>query len=87
MEQFILVNGKKVFVTVEVTKSGKMDHIMKDIGITTKLTVRDVLFILMVTFMKENGKMTKLMELVFTNILMALNIEANGSKTNKKVKV
>ena len=41
----------------------------------------------MVIFMKVNGKMIKLMEMVFTNIQMVLNIKDIGLMTNKKEKV
>lgn len=36
--------------------------------------------------MKENGLMTKLMDTVFTNILMGPNSKDNGMKINKKEK-
>jgi len=63
---------------VEEYKYGKMGLTMKDIGKTIKLMEREDLFIQTEIFMRENGKMIKLMVVVFTNIPMALNIEDNG---------
>ena len=86
MVQSILDNGNQDFVMVEEYKYGKMGLTMKDIGKTIKLMEREDLFIQTEIFMRENGKMIKLMVVVFTNIPMALNIEDNGQKTNKKEK-
>ena len=63
---------------VEEYKYGKMGLTMKDIGKTIKLMEREDLFIQTEIFMRENGKMIKLMVVVFINIPMALNIEDNG---------
>lgn len=63
---------------VEEYRYGKMGLTMKDIGKTIKLMEREDLFIQTEIFMRENGKMIKLMVMVFTNIPMALNIEDNG---------
>jgi hypothetical protein len=63
---------------VEEYRYGKMGLTMKDIGKTIKLMEREDLFIQTEIFMRENGKMIKLMVVVFTNIPMVLNIEDNG---------
>jgi hypothetical protein len=78
MVQYILDNGNWDFVMVEEYRYGKMDLTMKDIGKTIKLMEREDLFIQTEIFMRENGKMIKLMVVVFTNIPMVLNIEDNG---------
>ena len=66
-------------------KYGKISPYTKAIGRTTKPTVEADLFILMETYMKVTGKMTRHMVKVSTTTMMAVVILDNGLKTYRKV--
>lgn len=51
---------------------------MKDNGIMEKLMVEGNLHMLMVMFMKEIGKMIKLADMEYINIITVQNIKDNG---------
>jgi len=59
-------------------KSGLTDLCTKDYGKMTKQTVQVEKFMLMVMFIKVTGKMIKLMDLVFTLMLMGPSIPGSG---------
>ena len=64
-----------------------MVRCMKVGGEITRPTVKGDLFTPMVMSMMETGLMIKLMDLVYTAILMELNMKANGKRTNNMVMV
>ena len=63
-------------------RSGWMGHATKATGRTTKPTEGADLFTLMVTFMKETGRMTRLMGKVSTRTRMDRDTKASGRKTS-----
>lgn len=69
-----------------VYKFGMTAQSILVVGNMERLLEWDVSFLLMVMPMKESGKRVKLTVLASTIILMALDIKANGLKTNKMVK-
>lgn len=57
-------NGNKIKEVEEVCKYGKMVQYIKDIGKIIQHMDMEDLYILMVMFIQENGKMIELMEKV-----------------------
>lgn len=85
--EFILGSPEKTSDKVKEDKFGQMVPCTRVGGRTTKPTVREDLFMLMVTFMMANGSMIKLMDSVFTAISMEPNTKVTGRKINNTVMV
>jgi len=88
MELSIKASGQKmVYVTVVVFKFGKMVLNMKDIGVTIWQMEKVDLFIVMETFTRVNGLMTKHMAKEPIFIWMVRSTLANGLKTSSMATV
>lgn len=68
----------------EESRYGQMDLGMRDIGAMTKQMGEEGSFMLMVMFMKGNGKTTNLMDMECICTLTELSTRESGSKINKK---
>lgn len=81
MELFIKVSGQKMAIEkAKELKFGKMAASMLVTGKLIKPTVRVGLSMLMVTYMKVNGIMTKHRDTALMNMLMELNTLETGKK-------
>jgi len=85
MVQFIQDNGKTVCDMAEVSKFGKMAHIMKVIGLKIKQTDKADWSMLMEMSTKVYGLMIRLMDRVYISIPMEQFIAGIGLKISKKV--
>ena len=73
---------------VKVVRYGLMEVCIKDIGLMINVMVTVGLYMLMVQFMKANGKMIKLMEMENnTPIMKEPNILVSGNKICSMVRV
>ena len=68
-------------------KFGKMELNTKETGDSIKHVVKESFGMLMETFLKVNGLMTKLMDMEFTSIKMELDTKENGKMIFNTVKV
>ena len=71
----------------EEFRSGLMAQDMKAIGETTKQMATVDSFMRMVTYMKETGRMIRLMEMEYILMLMDPDTKVNGLKINSMVRV
>lgn len=89
MGRSIKENGLKERITLEMVvefKYGLMALDMMDFGKMEWLMVKAGLFTLMETYILENGRKTRLMDLVYNKIIMVVGTKGTGSMINNMVK-
>lgn len=69
-----------------VSKLGQMELNMKVVGEITKQKDKENSYMLMEIYLKENGLMIKLMDMVFIFIKTELNMKATGRTTSNMEK-
>ena len=85
MVQFMKETGLEMSEKVSASKNGLMVQSILENGLMIKQIVRGNLYMQMAIFMKGNGLMIKLMEMVLTLMPMEQSIKVNGRRTSSTV--